>query len=148
MHLDLAVAPRQAAEAAFFADGEAESDDDIPRIRLEGLSEFELAHLAMALVGQFEPRLALDGDCPEDIVSEADPRFVAALAALSPDRIPALLAAWAAALEAAASLPADPRRLPTAITALQELAALAARRRHGLLYTQSLDDYSLDPELD
>jgi hypothetical protein len=146
MHLDLAVATRKSAEAAFFDDGEGE--DDIPRVRLEGLSEFELAHLAIQLTGQFEPRLALDGDCPEDIVSEADPRFVAALAALSADQRPTLVARWAAALEATGDLPADPDRLPTALAALQELAALATIRRHSLLYTQSLDGYTLDPELD
>lgn len=146
MHLDLAVAPRKAAEAAFF--GEDGAEDDIPRIRLEGLSELELAHLAIQLAGHFEPRLALDGDCPEDIVSEADPRFVAALAKLPSARRTSLLADWAAALEAADSLPTDPDRLPTALQALEELAAIAVRRRHGLLYTQSLDDYSLDPDLD
>jgi len=146
MHLDLAVAPRKAAEAAFF--GEDDAEDDIPRIRLEGLSEFELAHLAILLAGDFEPRLALDGDCPEDIVSEADPRFVAALAKLPADRRTSLLADWAAVLAAAGSLPTDPDRLPTALQALEELAVIAVRRRHSLLYTQSLDDYSLDPDLD
>ena len=146
MHLDLAVAPRKSAEAAFFDQGD--SEDDIPRIRLEGLSEFELAHLAIQLAGQFEPRLALDADCPEDIVSEADPRFVAALAALAADHRTATVAAWAATLEAIGSLPAAPDRLPTALEALQELAILAAQRRHSLLYTQSLDDYPLDPEFD
>lgn len=146
MHLDLAVAPRKSAEAAFFDDGGDE--DGIPRIRLEGLSEFELAHLAFQLIGQFEPRLALDGDCPEDIVSEADPRFVAALAALPADQGPSLLAGWAAALHTAGSPPADPDRLPTALSALQELSAVAASRRHSLLYTQGLDDYALDPDLD
>jgi len=146
MHLDLAVAPRKSAEAAFFDDGGDE--DDIPRIRLEGLSEFELAHLAIQLTGQFEPRLALDSDYPEDIVSEADPRFVAALAALSADQVPGLLATWTAALKAAGSLPADPHRPSTALAALQELAALASERRHSLLYTQGLDDGSFDPDLD
>ena len=146
MHLDLAVAPRKSVEAAFF--GEDEAEDGIPRIRLEGLSEFELAHLAIALVGQFEPRLALDGDCPEDIVSEADPRFVAALAALSADQSQVLLARWVSILETTGSLPADPDRLPTALTALHELAVTAADRRQSLLYTQSLDDYAPDPELD
>lgn len=146
MHLDLAVAPRKSAEAAFFDDGGGE--DDIPRIRLDAFSEFELAHLAIALTGQFEPRLALDGDHPDDIVSEADPRFVAALAALPAAEAPPRLAAWTAALEAAGALPADPERLPTALAALQELAALAVSRRHSLLYTQSVDDESFDPELD
>lgn len=146
MHLDLAIAPRKSAEAAFFEGFEAE--DEIPRIRLEGLSEFELAHLAIALTGRFEPRLALDGDCPEDIVSEADPDFVRALAALSADRYRPLLDDWRAALAAAGSLPADPERLPSALAALQELAVLAEKRRHNLLYTQSLDDYLLDPDLD
>lgn len=148
MHLDLAVAPRKAAEAAFFDDAGDGGDDGIPRVRLENLSEFELAHLAIALTGSFEPRLALDGDCPEDIVSEADPAFVATLAALPADQRLALLTAWAAALDAAGSLPADPERLPTALAALQELAALAAERRHSLLYTQAMDDYPLDPDLD
>ena len=146
MHLDLAVAPRKAAEAAFFDDGG--SEDGIPRIRLDGLSEFELAHLAILVTGQFEPHLALDGDCPEDIVSEADPRFVTALAALAADQRPATVAAWAASLEATGSLPADTDRLPTALEALQELAILAAQRRHSLLYTQSLDDHPFDSELD
>jgi hypothetical protein len=146
MHLDLAVAPRKSAEAAFFDDDEGE--DDIPRIRLEGLSEFELAHLAIQLTGQFEPRLALDGDCPEDIVSEADPRFVAALGALPAGENAALIAQWAATLKAAGTVLAGPDRLPTALETLQELAALAIKRRHSLLYTQTLDGYALDPDLD
>jgi hypothetical protein len=146
MHLDLAVASRKSAEAAFFDDGS--SEDDIPRIRLENLSEFELAHLAIALVDQFEPRLALDADHPEDIVSEADPRFVAALATLPAEPQAALLARWASPLQAAGALPADPDRLPTALVALQELAALAVQRRHSLLYTQSIgeDPLASDPD--
>ena len=72
----------------------------------------------------------------------------AALAALSADPGRTLLVRWASALEAADSLPADPDRLPTALAALQELAVTAAHRRHSVLYTQSLDDYAPDPELD
>lgn len=148
MHLDLVVAHRKAAEAAFFDDQEAPEGDDIPRISLEGFSEFELAHLAILLTGQFEPRLALDGDYPEDIVSEADPALTPALAALTDlDAVP-LLARWHAALGGEGATTPDPARLATALDTLRELASLAIARRHVLLYTQSLDEHILDPDLD
>lgn len=147
MHLDLAVAPHKAAEAAFFATDD-DAPDAIPRIRLEGLTEFELAHLAIVLVQQFEPRLALDGDCPEDIVSEADPLFVRALAAQPPDALPPLAAQWEQALQATGDAIPDRSRLETALVALTELSVLATQRRHALLYTQQLENYPLAPELD
>ena len=147
MHLDLAVAPHKAAEAAFFATDD-DTPDEIPRIRLEGLSEFELAHLAIVLVKQFEPRLALDGDCPEDIVSEADPLFVRTLAAQPPEALPTLTAEWQQALRATGDAIPDRPRLESALEAITELAVLAHQRRHALLYTQQLANYPLDPELD
>lgn len=146
MHLDLAVAPRRAAEAAFFDDGASDGDDDIPRIRLEDLSEFELAQLAMLLIGSYEPRTVLDADHPDDIVSEADPRLVQALAALDGAALARLGQTWQEVLAQNDALPAAADRPATALAALHDLARLATDRRHTLLYTQHIDGE--DPTLD
>jgi hypothetical protein len=150
MHLDLAVAPRRQAETAFFADdGEAEAaSDGIPRVRLEGLTEFELATLGGLLAGSFEPRLALDGDCPEDIVSECDPGLTRALAALAGPDLSALAIRWGHALADASPATPTRERLESALAVLRELASTAMARRHALLYTQELDQAFDDPDLD
>ncbi|MBL8438771.1 MAG: hypothetical protein JNM61_11280 [Zoogloeaceae bacterium] len=145
MHLDLAVAPRRAAEAAFFDDGAGEGDDGIPRVRLEDISELALAQLSVVLTGGYEPRAVLDADHPDDIVSEADSRFVKALAALDGAGRDALLQRWRAALDHMGALPAEPTRPATALAVLHELAGLAAQHRHALLYTQHIDGE--DPDL-
>lgn len=142
MHLDLAVAPRAQAEAAFFDDQahDGGETDSIPRIRLEGLTEFELAALGALLKGSYEPRLALDGEYPEDVVSECDPSLTQTLAQTAPGALAALAQEWFDCL--AGISPAGPslQRLTSALEALLELALTAITRRHALLYTQQLDD--------
>ncbi len=97
--LDLAIAARHQAEQAFFEDEDDEAvvEDDIPRLRLEPMSEFELAHLGMLLCDGFEPQLVLDGEAPDEVITACDARLVAALANRPEDELAALARRWQAA---------------------------------------------------
>ncbi|MCB1888774.1 MAG: hypothetical protein KDH20_14295 [Rhodocyclaceae bacterium] len=129
--LDLAVASRRDAERAFFDLDDVPLEDDIPRERIEDLSEYELAHLGMLLCEGFEPDLVLDGDAPDEIVTACDPRLVAALAALSVAELPALALRWQVA--------GGHTEATLALTALKDLAELARERAMPLLYAQGSD---------
>ena len=96
--LDIAIAARRDAERAFFDDGsDTDGDDGIARVRIEGLSDFELAHLGMLLAGGYTQRLVLDGDSADEIVTEMDPKLVAALAGLGEDALGDAASRWQAA---------------------------------------------------
>jgi hypothetical protein len=138
LHLDIAVAPRRLAEAAFFESDATPAGDELPRARIDGVSEYELTVLARVLDRRFEPSLAVDSELPEDIISELDPRFVAALAATD-QAIDALTAErWRAALaDASPGVTSD--RLAQILAALREFAQLSVARHHALLYTQCMD---------
>lgn len=131
--LDIALARRKDAERAFFeyTDGD-DSDDDIPRLQLGGLSDFELAHLGMLLAGGYAPALVLDGDTPDEIVTEMDPRLVDALAALEAAALGGLAARWQAA--SGQAMPLD-----EALAALHDFAQRARAGGLAVLYAQGSD---------
>jgi len=129
--LDLAIAARNEAEQAFFeSDGDA-VEDDIPRLRLEPFSEFELAHLGMLLCDGFDPQLVLDGDAPDEVITACDAHLVAALARLTEDQLPPLAQRWqvSSGVEQAEPL----------LVRLQALAQQAQALGKLLLYAQGDD---------
>ena len=129
--LDIALAAHKHAERAFFEtdDGAA---DDIPRLRLPGLSDFELAHLGMLIAGGYNPRLVLDADDENDIVTEIDAQLVRALAVLAEADQPALAARWQHAA-------GHPFALDDALAALCDFARRARADRLPMLYAQGCD---------
>jgi len=92
--LDLAIAARHEVEQAFFEGEDAEVEDDIPRLRLQPMSEFELAHLGMLLCDGFEPQLVLDGEAPDEVITACDPRLVAELASRPEAQLAPLAQRW------------------------------------------------------
>ncbi len=130
--LDLAVASRRDAERAYFdLEDSVAAADDIPRERIEDLSEFELAHLGMLLCAGYEPALVLDGDLPDEIITACDPRLVHALAELPAAALAPLADRWQAASGVTAGTPA--------LASLKALAEEARTRDLPLLYAQGSD---------
>ena len=131
--LDIAIAARRDAERAFFDDGsDTDGDDGIARVRLEGLSDFELAHLGMLLAGGYTPRLVLDGDSADEIVTEMDPKLVAALGGLGEDALGDAASRWQAAA-------GTERGLAEALATLREFARQARAAGLPVLYAQGSD---------
>lgn len=129
--LDIALAKPQDAEQAFFEFDDDAIEDDIPRMQLVGLSDFELAHLGMLTVGAYESTMVLDGDAPDEIIAEIDAKLVAALAALPKHDLDVLATRWVNAT----GNPACGEALPE----LHDFACRGRREGLSLLYAQGND---------
>ena len=130
--LDIALAKPQNAEQAFFEFDDEAIEDDIPRMQLIGLSDFELAHLGMLTVGGYEALMVLESEAPDEIIAEIDPKLVAALAALPKHDLDVLATRWANAT----GNPACGEALPE----LHDFACRARSEGLGLLYAQGNDE--------
>lgn len=131
MWLDFAIASKQDAERAFFDFDDIEAVDEIARLQLTDLSDFEMAHLGMLLCGGYDPELVLDGDDPDEIITACDPKLVRALAALHDDQLAKLASRWH---ENSGIKDADAN-----LRALQRFAVKAASQGLPLLYAQGSD---------